>query len=189
MRGCANGAGPATRSGRFAELRRLENPAGDEIVLIVDEDNQPVGAAPRRRMRAENLRHRATYIFVLDSEGRVLVQRRTDTKDLFPGYYDLAAGGVVAAGESYEECAAREAEEELGIRETPIVPRFDFHYADSNTRCFGRVFVCHHDGPFVLQAEEVASVRFHSQEEIARGEVAPVTPDSLLAFRRLLEPR
>ena len=167
----------------------MENPAGDEIVLIVDDENQPVGEAPRRRMRAENLPHRATYIFVLNGDGHVLVQLRTDTKDLFPGYYDLAAGGVVAAGESYEECAVREAEEELGIRDPAIAPRFDFHYADASTRCFGRVFVCRHDGPFVLQAQEVANVRFHSREEIARGEVAPVTPDSLVAFRRLFEPR
>ena len=167
--------------------KRPDNPAGDEIVLIVDDENRPVGEAPRRRMRAERLPHRATYIFVLNSAGRVLVQRRTDTKDLFPGYYDLAAGGVVAAGESYEECAAREAEEELGIRDTPIAPRFDFHYADAHTRCFGRAFVCRHEGPFVLQAEEVASVRFRSREEIARGEVAPVTPDSLVAFWQLLD--
>ena len=160
---------------------------GDEIVQIVDPENRPVGAVPRRRMRAETLPHRATYIFVMDADGRILVQERTRTKDLFPGYYDLAAGGVVAAGESYEECAVREAEEELGIRDTPIVPRFDFYYGDDRTRCFGRVFTCRHDGPFVLQAEEVASVQFRSPEEIARGELAPVTPDSLLAFRRLTQ--
>lgn len=138
-------------------------------------------------MRAENLPHRATYIFVLDAEGRVLVQRRTETKDLFPGYYDLAAGGVVAAGESYEECALREAGEELGIRDTPLARRFDFHYTDDSTRCFGRVFVCRHEGPFVLQEEEVAAVAFHSPDEIARDELAPVTPDSMVAFRRLFE--
>ena len=103
------------------------------------------------------------------------------------GYHDLAAGGVVAAGESYEECAVREAEEELGIRDTPLERRFDFYYGDDRTRCFGRVFTCRHDGPFVLQAEEVESVRFHSGEEIIRGDVAPVTPDSMLAFRRLTQ--
>ena len=178
---------PGTRSAGFAGRRGLADRPGDEIVLIVDAENRPVGEAPRRRVRAENLPHRATYIFVMDRDGRILVQKRTRTKDLFPGYHDLAAGGVVAAGESYEECAVREAEEEVGIRDTPIVPRFDFYYGDDRTRCFGRVFTCRHDGPFVLQAEEVAGVRFHSAEEIARGDVAPVTPDSMLAFRRLTQ--
>ena len=167
----------------------MENPAGDEIVLIVDEDNRAGGCgadggACGRRTCGTAQPTSSSWT----AKDGVLVQRRTDTKDLFPGYYDLAAGGVVAAGESYEECAVREAEEELGIRDTAIAPRFDFHYADANTRCFGRVFVCHHDGPFTLQPEEVASVRFHAQEEIVRGDVAPITPDSLVAFRRLFDP-
>ena len=116
----------------------------------------------------------------------MLVQLRTTIKDMYPGYYDLAAGGVVAAGESYEENAEREAEEELGIRDTALEPKLDFYYEDEGNRCFGRVFTCVHEGPFTLQAEEVESVAFHTVEEIAAGDVAPVTPDSRLAFDRLL---
>ena len=153
---------------------------------MVDDGNRPVAALPRRRVRSENLPHRATYIFVFDRRGRVLVQRRTATKDIYPGRYDLAAGGVVAAGESYEECAEREAEEELGIRGTVLEPKFDLYYEDERNRCFGRVFTCVHDGPFTLQPEEVESVAFHAVDAIAAGEVAPVTPDTLLAFNRLL---
>ena len=160
--------------------------ASQEIVQVVDGENRPVAELPRHRMRSENLPHRATYIFVFDRAGRVLVQRRTAIKDMYPSYYDLAAGGVVAAGESYEENAEREAEEELGIRGTALEPKFDVYYEDERNRCFGRVFTCVHEGPFTLQAEEVESVAFHTVEEIAAGDVAPVTPDSRLALDRLL---
>ena len=162
-------------------------PAGEEIVVVVDDHNRPVAELPRRRVRDENLPHRATCVFVFDRRGRVLVQRRTAGKDLYPGFYDLAAGGVVAAGESYEQCAEREAAEELGIRDTALVPEFDFHYRDERNRCFSRVFTCVYDGPFTLQPEEVESVKFHTVGEIASGGIAPVTPDTLIAFNRLLE--
>ena len=160
--------------------------SSQEIVLVVDGENRPVAEAPRHRVRSENLPHRATYIFVFDRAGRVLVQRRTAIKDMYPSYYDLAAGGVVAAGESYEESAKREAQEELGIRDTVLEQKLDFYYEDERNRCFGRVFTCVHEGPFMLQAEEVESVAFHTVEAITAGEVEPVTPDSRLAFDRLL---
>ena len=160
--------------------------AGDEIVTVVDGENRPVAELPRRLVRGENLPHRATFIFVFDREGRVLVQRRTALKDVCPGFFDLAAGGVVAAGESYEACAEREAAEELGIRDTALEPRFDFYYGDDCIRCFGRVFTCVHEGPFSLQAEEVESVEFRTVEEVASGRIAPLTPDTRLAFERLL---
>lgn len=157
-----------------------------ERVVIVDDRNQVVGAAPREKMRRKRLPHRATFILVFDSLNRLLVQQRTATKDIYPGYYDLAAGGVVVEGESYEESAARELEEELGIRGLPLNPRFDFLFEDSGNRCFGRVYSCICDGPFRLQAEEVVSAEFRPLEEILDGQVEPVTPDTLEALRRFL---
>ena len=160
--------------------------ASQEIVTVVDDRNRPVAELPRHRVRSENLPHRATFIFVFDRRGRVLVQRRTAIKDIYPSHYDLAAGGVVAAGESYEACAEREAAEELGIVDTTLEPRFDFFYEDEGNRCFGRVFSCVHDGPFTLQPEEVESVAFHPADEILAGAIAPLTPDTRAAFERLL---
>ncbi len=159
--------------------------SSEEIVTVVDGENRPIAELPRHRVRSENLHHRATYIFVFDRHGRVLVQRRTTIKDVYPGRYDLAAGGVVAAGESYEECAEREAAEELGIRGTALEPKLDLYYEDERNRCFGRVFTCVHDGPFTLQPEEVESAAFHTVDEIAAGRIEPLTPDTLLAFERL----
>ena len=88
---------------------------GDEHVTIVDDENRVVGSVLRREMRSRRLPHRATYILVFNSGGELFVQKRTMTKDVFPGYYDVAAGGVVLAGEGYMEGAVRELAEEMGI--------------------------------------------------------------------------
>src|SRR5674476_1412437 len=64
-----------------------------------DPDGRVVGTAPRDVMRAENLPHGATAVLVRRSTGEIYVHRRADTKDLWPGRHDCAAGGVLQAGE------------------------------------------------------------------------------------------
>ena len=159
--------------------------AAEETVVVVDEHDEVIGTAPRSRMRRERLIHRTTYVFVFSSRGEVLVQKRTRTKDACPGYYDLAAGGVLVAGETYEESAYREAEEELGLRNVALTDHFKIYYEDARSRSFGRAYSCVYDGPFLLQPEEVASARFLRPEAILAGEVAPLTPDTRAAYERL----
>ena len=159
----------------------------DEIVVIVDEDNNVVGAAPRREMRAKRLPHRSTYILVFNSQGELYVQKRTTTKDVFPGYYDPATGGVVLAGESYEEGARRELAEELGIHDVPLTPLFTFYFTDERTWVWGGVFACVYDGEMVLQEEEIESGAFMRVEDVLRlAQTRPVAPDGLHVLRRYL---
>lgn len=161
--------------------------SGDELVIVVDKDDKETGVVPRREMRAGRLRHRATYILVFNSKGELFVQKRTQTKDVFPGYYDVAAGGVVLAGESYEEGAVRELEEELGVKETPLTSLFDFYYEDEHIRLWGRSFSCVYDGELLLQEEEVESGEFMNVDEVfGLAEKEPFTPDCLYVLRRYL---
>ena len=161
--------------------------AGDEIVTIVDRENNVVGAMPRREMRAGRLPHRATYVLVFNSRGELYVQKRTRTKDVFPGYYDVVTGGVILAGESYEEGAVRELGEELGIHGVPLTPLFDFYYEDGHIRVWGEAFSCDYDGEMVLEKEEVESGAFLKVEEVLRlVESEPFTPDSIYVLRRYL---
>ncbi len=161
--------------------------SADERVWVVDDHNRPIGVASRARMRAERLGHRVTYVFVHDGAGRVFVHLRTPIKDVYPGYYDAAAGGVVLAGERYDESARRELAEELGVSGVALTPHLDLRYVDADTQCWGRVYTCCHRGPFRFQPEEVVDGRFEPLAALLDGTIAPLTPDSLLALRRLLE--
>ncbi len=163
-------------------------PTATETVQIVDEENREIAAVPRHIMREQNLIHRASYILVFNREGQLFVQKRTMDKDVYPGYFDIAAGGVVLAGESYEEAAKRELAEELGVSGVKLNVLFDQYYEDRDNRVWGRIFSCRHEGPFVLQKEEVAWGRFMDLAEIlALGNREPVTPDGLEVLKRLQE--
>lgn len=152
-----------------------------EWVDVVDGNNQVVGVAERAKVRRENLCHRASYILVLDEADRILVQRRTLSKDFCPGMLDACAGGVVTTGEQMEPSARRELAEELGICDVPLEAFGDFYAEGEGYRVWGGLFSCRYQGPLQLQAEEVSEVCWMSQAEIA-ARAAEFTPDSLLAI-------
>lgn len=157
-----------------------------EMVAIVDEANRVTGQACRSEMRAGRMYHRACYILVFNRLGELFVQKRTESKDIYPGFYDVAAGGVVLAGESYEESAYRELGEELGIV-APLTFCFDNFHAGPDNRVWGRVFACHHDGPMRLQVEEVAEGFFLQLPAVlALSKREPFTPDGLEILERFL---
>ncbi len=143
-----------------------KNDSALEQVIIVDRKNRAAGSAPRRLMRRDRLIHRATYIIVRNPEHAILVQKRTLHKDIYPGYYEMAAGGVVRLGESYEQSAMRELEEETGISGISLRTLFDFYFEDSSNRVWGRVFSCVWEGPLKFQEEEVECGKFITPEQL-----------------------
>ena len=159
-------------------------PPGDELVDVVDEGDEIVGSVSRRELRARNLLHRCTYVFLMSPAGELYVHRRTDTKDVYAGFYDVCAGGVNGAGESYEACAARELEEELGVAATPVF-RFRHRYSGPSGRVWGGVFDVVWDGAIMWQPEEVVWGAFLPLPEVdAMIAREPFCPDGLEVFER-----
>lgn len=160
---------------------------GTELVDVVDESDRVVGTATRAEVRRRRLRHRAVYVFVFNSRGQLLLHRRTPDKDIYPAHWDVAAGGVVAAGEDYTEAARRELEEELGIAGAPLVERLRFAYEDASNAVCGAVFTCRWDGPIRIQPEEVQCVEWAlPAEALACASERPFCPDGLEALRQFL---
>jgi len=153
----------------------------EELVDIVDDDDRVIDTVPRSVMRAENLRHRAVFVLVRSSRGEVLIHRRSETKDVWPGQWDLAVGGVVAAGEGYDVAAFREVAEELGVTIAAggLEPLGAGSFADPDVRLVGRVYQLVHDGPFTFSDGEVVEARFVGLAELeARLARDPFLPDS-----------
>jgi 8-oxo-dGTP pyrophosphatase MutT (NUDIX family) len=162
--------------------------SADELVDIVDEQDQVIDQAPRSAAYAHRLRHRCTFVLARDAGGRVFVHRRTARKLVFPSLYDMFVGGVVGAGEPYDEAAQREAEEELGVRGLPApVPLFKFLYETTEHTWWSFVFEIRCEPPVAPQFEEIGWHAFLTEEELEQrlAEWSWV-PDGMEAYRRLL---
>ena len=161
-----------------------------ELIAWVDEQDNLLGALVRADLRERGLIGRGTYIMLFNSAGELCVHRRTLSKAIYPGYWDVAAGGMVSADESYAESAARELHEELGVSGVELVAHDHFFFEDTGNRLWCSAFSAVWDGPLILQPEEVLEARFIPVEQVLREiEEKPYCPDSLAALRRYLRAR
>ncbi len=166
---------------------RYSDPA-EEIVDLVDAENRVIGSTTRREVRGRNLLHRGVGILCRNPSGEIYVHRRTTTKDIFPGLYDMLVGGVVNAGESYDSAAAREIGEELGIEGPEPEPLFLHLYEGPNNRSWVAVYEVTWDGPIRHQESEVAWGSYMRQEDVIQKlEDWDWVPDGLEIFRRYLQ--
>lgn len=138
----------------------------EEIVVIVDENDNEIGSATRKEMREKNLFFRGTGIMTFNSNGEILIHKRTMTKDKYPGHYDMFNGGVVSYGETYEQNAKREIKEELGVKKFKLTPLFKFKYDKKDNRAFIMVYSMNYDGPIKFQKSEVEFGKFVSLKEL-----------------------
>ena len=159
----------------------------DELVDVVDEHGRVLSRARRAEVRRLNLRHRSAYVLVFNSERKLFIHRRTLTKDIYPGYWDVAIGGVLLSGEDYGAAAVRELSEELGLVVAALEPLFPFRFEDDQNRVLGHVYRCHSDGPFVLQTSEILEGHWMEMEDVAvRLAEESFCPDGAEVFRLFL---
>ncbi|MDU9411938.1 NUDIX domain-containing protein [Pseudomonas solani] len=170
----------------ISEREAAHRAASDaERIAWVDEADGLLGELPRAELRERGLIGRGTFILLFDSAGRLCVHRRALSKAVYPGYWDLAAGGMVAAGEGYAESAERELEEELGIAGVPLVEHGRFFFDEPGNRLWCAVFSAVSDAPLRLQPEEVLEARFVDLAEAAA--LQPCCPDSQRALQLYLD--
>ena len=152
----------------------------DERVEEVDREGNVTRLVTRAAMRAGRLRHRAVFVVVTNSAGDLLVHRRAVTKDVWPGWWDIAVGGVAAPGESWEAAARRELREETGVEAATLEALGTGLYEDETVRVVGAVFRCESEGPFTCPDGEIDEAHWAKREELAHWWAGKrFLPDSL----------
>ena len=91
-----------------------------ELLDLLTPEGLPTGTTkPKDEVHRDGDWHRAAHLWIVTQDNRVLLQRRSDSKESWPGMWDVSVAGHINAGESARDAAVREAFEELGLRFAP----------------------------------------------------------------------
>jgi isopentenyl-diphosphate delta-isomerase len=160
-------------------------------IQIVNENDEPVGSATSADARAKGLYHRIARVILKDENGRILSQRRSATKSLYPNLWTDSASGHVDEGESYEVAIKRELKEEIDIdADMSFLGKFlTRHINDGKeTPVFNGVFegVIPSSTKFILDPIEVSDIKWFEPGEL-KISIAEHPEDFTIGFIEVIE--
>jgi isopentenyl-diphosphate delta-isomerase len=118
------------------EGRSMNAEPADDLVVLLDEHDLPIGEAPRGSVHTDRTpRHLAFSCYLFDHHGRVLLTRRALTKATWPGVWTNSCCGHPRPGEPAEDAVRRRVSQELGTGITGlelVLPDFGYRAADAS---------------------------------------------------------
>ena len=142
-----------------------------EQLMLVDENDKVVGYDSKAECHhGRGKLHRAFSILMLTSDGRLLLQKRSSQKLLWPGFWSNSVCSHPRLGEEMEQAAKRRLREELGI-DADIEYLYKFKYREKYLNVGSEfemcsVFVCIHDGPVTPDSEEIAEIQYLHMDKV-----------------------
>jgi isopentenyldiphosphate isomerase len=137
-----------------------------EILDIVDENDKVIGFASRDEIYKKFLRHRIVHVLIFNDENKMALQKRSAKVSFCPCHWSTAVGGHVQSGETYEEAALREYDEELGVRSKLEFFSKDLYQAKETPDKFLSTFRAEFEGSFNPDPGVVEEVDFFTIEQI-----------------------
>ncbi|MBN1234118.1 MAG: NUDIX domain-containing protein [Candidatus Coatesbacteria bacterium] len=160
-----------------------------EFLDIIGDNGKIIGQASRDQVhRNPNLLHPAVHMHIYNSNGEILLQKRSDSKDMFPGKWDTAVGGHVISGELPDNAILREAKEELGLED--IIPEryMIYRYQDDTQSELMHVYLINLDREYKPDDNEISEIAFFKYEEILElKKTEEITPTAFIELSHIFE--
>lgn len=143
----------------------------NELIDVLDENGKFLGySVDRDEVHKQNLWHNHASAWIMNNEGKILLQQRALTKKKNPGVW-AKTGGHVDAGETCEDAIKREIYEEIGLKvdDNKIYKMEVFKSTKPNEHYFSYGYVVLtnlKENDFILQKEEVNKVKYYDIEEL-----------------------
>jgi isopentenyl-diphosphate Delta-isomerase len=169
----------------------------DEALIVVDESDRVTGFEEKEIChQGDGILHRAITVFIFDESGRLLLQKRSSRKPLWPQYWSGSVCSHPRRGETYDEAASRRLYEEIGLK-TDICTVFKFRYhahfdERGSEKEICTLFAGVSDRAIRVNADEIDECRFVEIPDLGREiELRPevFTPWFILEWKRFAELR
>ena len=149
-----------------------------ERVILVDENDNPLGTMEKMEAHEDGVLHRAFSVFIFNSNGEMLLQQRAFSKYHSGGLWTNTCCSHPREGEATIEAAHRRLREEMGF-DCEIKKAFDFIYKKELDKGLtehelDHVFIGEFEGGFNVNPDEVNAFVYKPVPEILKGiDLAP----------------
>lgn len=131
----------------------------EERLILVNEHDEPIGIMPKMEVHERGLLHRAFSVFIMNSKGETMLQRRALHKYHSPGLWTNTCCSHQREGEDNISAGKRRMQEEMGF-EAELEELFSFIYKAPfdnglTEHEFDHVMMGYFDGEPNLNPEEV----------------------------------
>ena len=156
--------------------------------IEVDENNKIIGLRPRSEFQTGKFIHRSSHLLLENSEGKILLQKRSSNRVWSPNLYTYSVSAGVM-NESYKKCIEREMKEEIGIS-ISVKLLFVYKYFDDNDKSFHALFYGKSDEKITPDEEEIAEIKWFSKVDLKKDIIKnpkQYAPHVLYGLKKYLE--
>lgn len=140
-----------------------------EYLDLVNENDEIIGKEDRDVIYKNNWRNfRVINIMIFTSDNKIIVPKRSSNRRVFPNCFDCSVGGHVSSGETYEQAAYRELEEELGIVDVKLEEIGYFKPQDIDTSAFSKMYKLVYDEKLNYDKDGIQEIYYMTKEEISK---------------------